>query len=619
MKAYLGGILFVGILILTGCGSSENNDSVVTLTDNQLDTQQVTANLTATLPDGSESIPLNEDITLNSNVKVLDQTDVDNMTIVQDQTDDTQFIITIEESANRDLTTTTTDYNIGDILMIAKDVIIDSTNPLNFGYKVISKNGSQIIVKAVSNICEALVDGTLSNNPKTLAPFQQNSTITYEKFNGNIEYGATLKYNLEYEIIPTITIQCRNSELYYMNAGIAGSINLITSLFDASSYESSEVEIPLALTQINIGQAKIGLFLEFRPSIKIEQNLYNSPKFTLNKEFSFLRTYINGSWSDKEYTENYLSDTNLTFAGIKQSPDVPTVAIMLNTKFYIGLGGKVTGKGAEAGMSATIIPTFALKDKDNCKIIDNDMDATLEVGFDTILGGYAYAPDYLSWKLYDDIEINKFSCTTTEDDPFISETIIHNGLTYKTIKSPTNGKIWLDRNLGASKVCDNDSDTLCYGDYFQWGRIADGHEKIDSKTDSLKLALTNYVDENANWFVLDSFDWTNADQNGSIREEYWSSTDGNYLCPKGFRVPTIEEFEAITDEIDFYHFPYQGTRNKTTGNLEFNDEVTNLWTTTAGDFTGTRYFFGIKKEDHSTWKYDTNSLPSGKAIRCISN
>jgi hypothetical protein len=41
----------------------------------------------------------------------------------------------------------------------------------------------------------------------------------------------------------------------------------------------------------------------------------------------------------------------------------------------------------------------------------------------------------------------------------------------------TTGKIWMDRNLGASRVATSVSDTLAYGDLYQWGRGTDGHEK----------------------------------------------------------------------------------------------------------------------------------------------
>jgi predicted secreted hydrolase len=40
------------------------------------------------------------------------------------------------------------------------------------------------------------------------------------------------------------------------------------------------------------------------------------------------------------------------------------------------------------------------------------------------------------------------------------------GLTYKLIASPNTGRVWLDRNLGATKVADSSTDIPAYGDYF---------------------------------------------------------------------------------------------------------------------------------------------------------
>jgi hypothetical protein len=45
------------------------------------------------------------------------------------------------------------------------------------------------------------------------------------------------------------------------------------------------------------------------------------------------------------------------------------------------------------------------------------------------------------------------------------------------ILSPT-GKVWMDRNLGATRQAQSSTDYLAYGDLYQWGRNPDGHEKI---------------------------------------------------------------------------------------------------------------------------------------------
>ena len=57
-----------------------------------------------------------------------------------------------------------------------------------------------------------------------------------------------------------------------------------------------------------------------------------------------------------------------------------------------------------------------------------------------------------------------------------------NGIEYLTVTSPDTGKIWLDRNLGASQVCTSSTDSSCYGNLYQWGRNDDGHESSSTTT-----------------------------------------------------------------------------------------------------------------------------------------
>ena len=56
------------------------------------------------------------------------------------------------------------------------------------------------------------------------------------------------------------------------------------------------------------------------------------------------------------------------------------------------------------------------------------------------------------------------------------QTFTYNGAvwTYREVES--NGRIWMDRNLGASQVASAFDDALSYGDLFQWGRNDDGHQ-----------------------------------------------------------------------------------------------------------------------------------------------
>ena len=53
---------------------------------------------------------------------------------------------------------------------------------------------------------------------------------------------------------------------------------------------------------------------------------------------------------------------------------------------------------------------------------------------------------------------------------FRPETIWFQGFEYKTVQSAT-GRIWLDRNLGASRVAQHSTDSLSYGGYYNHDEI----------------------------------------------------------------------------------------------------------------------------------------------------
>ena len=136
--------------------------------------------------------------------------------------------------------------------------------------------------------------------------------------------------------------------------------------------------------------------------------------------------------------------------------------------------------------------------------------------------------------------------TGDNDDNSVGDTVTHNGVTYVTIASPNTGRVWLDRNLGALRVCTDYNDEQCYGEYYQWGRNADGHEKSTSSvSDVLATSVTNVDHGDFIRSGVSPYDWAdNIDNDGSQRQTNWSKTDGSSICPVGFRVPTETELEA---------------------------------------------------------------------------
>jgi uncharacterized protein (TIGR02145 family) len=106
----------------------------------------------------------------------------------------------------------------------------------------------------------------------------------------------------------------------------------------------------------------------------------------------------------------------------------------------------------------------------------------------------------------------------------------------------TTGKIWMDRNLGATRVATSSTDANSYGDLYQWGRGADGHQLRTSGSTNT-LASTD-VPGNANFIIVTNsffpFDWRSTRNNN-----LWQGVNGvNNPCPAGFRLPTKAEWEA---------------------------------------------------------------------------
>lgn len=113
--------------------------------------------------------------------------------------------------------------------------------------------------------------------------------------------------------------------------------------------------------------------------------------------------------------------------------------------------------------------------------------------------------------------------------------------TYGTVTSADN-RVWLDRNIGASRVATSATDTEAYGDLYQWGRLTDGHQSRTSLTDT--TVSTTDVPGHGNHIVNNPasspYDWISP-QNDNL----WQGASGtNNPCPVGFRVPTKAEWES---------------------------------------------------------------------------
>jgi uncharacterized protein (TIGR02145 family) len=108
------------------------------------------------------------------------------------------------------------------------------------------------------------------------------------------------------------------------------------------------------------------------------------------------------------------------------------------------------------------------------------------------------------------------------------------------VTNSSTGKVWMDRNLGASQVATSSTDASSYGDLYQWGRNSDGHQCRNSATNST-LSSGN-VPGHDDFITITSspYDWRSP-QNTNL----WQGVNGeNNPCPSLYRLPTEAELEA---------------------------------------------------------------------------
>jgi hypothetical protein len=187
------------------------------------------------------------------------------------------------------------------------------------------------------------------------------------------------------------------------------------------------------------------------------------------------------------------------------------------------------------------------------------------------------------------------------------------------VLNPITGKIWMDRNLGASQVATSPTDQASFGDLYQWGRRADGHQCRNSGT-TTTLSNTDQP-PHGNFIIGGSVgDWRSP-QNDNL----WQGVNGiNNPCPNGYRLPSETELNAertswSSNNADgAFASPLKlsmaGSRYSSNGGLNAAGLVGYYWTSTV---SGT-YSYHLEFTYFVAYM-STPARQEGFSVRCLKN
>lgn len=137
-----------------------------------------------------------------------------------------------------------------------------------------------------------------------------------------------------------------------------------------------------------------------------------------------------------------------------------------------------------------------------------------------------------------------FKCGNTVSFIYKGETV-----NYETVE--VGSDCWFAKNLGAERIATTIEDDLSFGDLFQWGREADGHQIRNSELTDILSAANQQPGHNKFISQSNSTDWNSNNE----WTERWYTNTGEALaanpCPSGWHVSSINDWNSAINTFNW--------------------------------------------------------------------
>lgn len=211
----------------------------------------------------------------------------------------------------------------------------------------------------------------------------------------------------------------------------------------------------------------------------------------------------------------------------------------------------------------------------------------------------------------------------------VSFTYYGQPVAYTTVRG-SDGKIWLQQNLGSTKVSTQIADDASYGDIFQWGRWADGHQlrnssvtNAPSSNSPIGLAgISSYVIGSPEWWASNALtdQWTAANVSAitsSIGADPCKAVGPGWKMPSQAEWTAIVNAESISNPTTAYgshlKLPAGGFRGSSDGAYTFVGKRGYFWSSDTSGLGGKYLYVG------TTIANPSSGAPRGQgaSVRCI--